>query len=81
MNAFAGTPCPPLAALMRTRLIFDPDVSAEQMRGFTRTVAEIEWLMLILVLILRVYQGLPRWVGPFLLLGYAGALTCEILRQ
>ena len=39
---------------MRTRLIFDPDLSAEEMRGFTRTIAEIEWLMLILVLLYQV---------------------------
>ncbi len=39
---------------MRTRLIFDPDLSAEEMRGFTRTIAEIEWLLLILVLLYQV---------------------------
>lgn len=36
---------------MRSNLIFDPDLSAEELRGFTRTVAEIEWLLLILVLL------------------------------
>ncbi len=36
---------------MRSNLIFDPDLSAEELRGFARTVAEIEWLLLILVLL------------------------------
>jgi len=31
--------------------IFDPALSAEELRGFTRTIAEIEWLLLILVLL------------------------------
>jgi len=39
---------------MPTRLIFDPDLSAAEMRGFTRTIAEIQWLMLILVLLYQV---------------------------
>ena len=37
--------------VMRSNLIFDPDLSAEELRGFARTVAEIEWLLLILVLL------------------------------
>lgn len=36
---------------MRSNLIFDPNLSAEELRGFARTVAEIEWLLLILVLL------------------------------
>ena len=36
---------------MQTKLIFDPVLSAEELRGFARTVAEIEWLLLILVLL------------------------------
>lgn len=36
---------------MRSNLIFDPSLSAEELRGFARTVAEIEWLLLILVLL------------------------------
>ena len=36
---------------MRNPAIFDPDLSAEEIRGFARTVAEIEWLLLILVLL------------------------------
>jgi diguanylate cyclase (GGDEF)-like protein len=39
---------------MRDGLIFDPSLSAEELRGFTRTVAEIEWLLLILVLLYQV---------------------------
>lgn len=39
---------------MQTRLIFDPVLSAEELRGFARTVAEIEWLLLILVLLYQV---------------------------
>jgi diguanylate cyclase (GGDEF)-like protein len=34
--------------------IFDPVLTAEELRGFTRTVAEIEWLLLILVLLYQV---------------------------
>lgn len=39
---------------MRSYLVFDPDLSAAELRGFTRTIAEIEWLMLILVLLYQV---------------------------
>ncbi len=39
---------------MQTRLIFDPALSAEELRGCARTVAEIEWLLLILVLLYQV---------------------------
>ena len=37
-----------------TQLIFDPALSAEELRGFSRTVAEIEWLLLILVMLYQV---------------------------
>jgi len=36
---------------MSSNLVFDPHLSAEELRGFSRTVAEIEWLLLILVLL------------------------------
>ena len=36
---------------MRSKLIFDPNLSQEELRGFSRTIAEIEWLLLILVLL------------------------------
>ncbi len=36
---------------MSRNLVFDPHLSAEELRGFSRTVAEIEWLLLILVLL------------------------------
>ena len=39
---------------MNLTRIFDPALSAEELRGFTRTVAEIEWLLLILVLLYQV---------------------------
>ena len=34
-----------------SRLVFDPELSAEELRGFSRTVREIEWLLLVLVLL------------------------------
>ena len=40
--------------------IFDPALSAEELRGFTRTVAEIEWLLLILVLLYQVSLPLDQ---------------------
>ena len=43
---------------MNLSRIFDPALSAEELRGFTRTVAEIEWLMLILVLLYQVVRPL-----------------------
>jgi diguanylate cyclase (GGDEF)-like protein len=36
---------------MRSKFIFDPDLSEEELKGFSRTLAEIEWLLLILVLL------------------------------
>ena len=39
---------------MQSNLVFDPHLSAEELRGFSRTVAEIEWLLLILVLLYQV---------------------------
>jgi hypothetical protein len=39
---------------MKNSLIFDPTLSAEELRGFSRTVAEIEWLTVILVLLYQV---------------------------
>lgn len=37
--------------LFASRLVFDPDLSVEELRGFSRTVREIEWLLLVLVLL------------------------------
>jgi diguanylate cyclase (GGDEF)-like protein len=42
---------------MKNGLIFDPTLSAEELRGFSRTVAEIEWLTVILVLLYQVVFG------------------------
>ncbi|MBM3343066.1 MAG: GGDEF domain-containing protein [Betaproteobacteria bacterium] len=36
---------------MKSNLIFDPELSREELKGFSRTIAEIEWLLLILVLV------------------------------
>lgn len=41
----------PAGNLMQTKLILEPALTAEELRGFSRTVAEIEWLLLILVLL------------------------------
>ena len=40
-----------LRAVVPSNLVFDPDLSAEELRGFSRTVREIEWLLLVLVLL------------------------------
>ena len=39
---------------MKNSLIFDPNLTDEELRGFSRTVAEIEWLTVILVLLYQV---------------------------
>jgi diguanylate cyclase (GGDEF)-like protein len=39
---------------MRNSLIFDPTLTDEELRAFSRTVAEIEWLTVILVLLYQV---------------------------
>ena len=39
---------------MQSQLIFDSTLTAEELRGFARTVAEIEWLLLMLVLLYQV---------------------------
>lgn len=46
--------------------IFDPALSAEELRGFTRTVAEIEWLLLILVLLYQVAIPLDQEISAAL---------------
>ena len=46
--------------------IFDPELTAVELRGFTRTVAEIEWLLLILVLLYQVSLPLEREVSAAL---------------
>lgn len=40
--------------MQNNSLIFDPTLSAEELRGFSRTVAEIEWLTVTLVLLYQV---------------------------
>ncbi len=50
----AGT-SPRLPAL-EDRLPHDPDFDTAEMRDFSRTVAEIEWLLVILVLLFHVFQ-------------------------
>ena len=39
---------------MKNILIFDPTLPEEELRGFSRTVAEIEWLTVVLVLLYQV---------------------------
>jgi diguanylate cyclase (GGDEF)-like protein len=42
---------------MAAKLTVEPGLLAEELRGFVRTVAEIEWLLLILVLLYQVQLG------------------------
>ncbi|MGH8641264.1 MAG: GGDEF domain-containing protein [Burkholderiales bacterium] len=51
---------------MPLKLIFDPALSANELRGFTRTIAEIEWLLLILVLLYQVVLTPDEEVGSAL---------------
>ena len=51
---------------MQTKLIFDPALSAEELHGFSRTVAEIEWLLLILVLLYQMVLALDEVVSAAL---------------
>jgi len=53
---------------MQTQLIFDPALSAEELRGFSRTVAEIEWLLLILVMLYQVVLVPDHEVGAALMM-------------
>lgn len=41
---------------MNSNFIFDPERSREELKGFSRTIAEIEWLLLILVLVYQLKQ-------------------------
>jgi diguanylate cyclase (GGDEF)-like protein len=41
---------------MMSRFIFNPDLSREELKGFSRTIAEIEWMLLILVLVFQLQQ-------------------------
>jgi diguanylate cyclase (GGDEF)-like protein len=41
---------------MKSALVFDPELSREELKGFSRTIAEIEWLLLILVLVYQLKQ-------------------------
>ena len=43
-----------------------PSIEQEELRGISRTVAEIEWLLLILVLLYRVFGGPTAFVEPAL---------------
>ncbi|MGH8687627.1 MAG: GGDEF domain-containing protein [Burkholderiales bacterium] len=53
----------PHPAAQRTTL---PSIEQEELRGISRTVAEIEWLLLILVLLYRVFGGPTPFVEPAL---------------
>ena len=54
---------------MKNSLIFDPTLSEEELRGFSRTVAEIEWLIVILVLLYQVVFTPPPEASSNLALG------------
>jgi diguanylate cyclase (GGDEF)-like protein len=41
---------------MNSNFIFNPDLSREELKGFSRTIAEIEWLLLVLVLVYQLRQ-------------------------
>lgn len=41
---------------MKNDFVFDPDLSREELKGFSRTIAEIEWLLLALVLVYQLKQ-------------------------
>jgi len=43
-----------------------PSIEQEELRGISRTVAEIEWLLLVLVLLYRVFGGPTAYVEPAL---------------
>lgn len=55
--------------MIKNSLIFDPTLSAEELRGFSRTVAEIEWLTVILVLLYQVVFSPPPEASSNLALG------------
>lgn len=54
---------------MKNSLIFDPTLSDEELRGFSRTVAEIEWLTVILVLLYQVVWAPTPEAASHLALG------------
>jgi len=53
---------------MQTQLIFDPALTSEELRGFARTVAEIQWLLLILVMLYQVVLVPDQEVGAALMM-------------
>lgn len=54
---------------MKNSLIFDPTLSEEELHGFSRTVAEIEWLTVILVLLYQVVSAPDPEAATALALG------------
>ena len=54
---------------MKNSLIFDPTLSDEELHGFSRTVAEIEWLTVILVLLYQVVSAPAPEAAAALALG------------
>ena len=51
---------------MRSKFIFDPDLSREELKGFSRTIAEIEWMLLILVLVYQLQRAPDQLVSAAL---------------
>ena len=63
----------------KNSLIFDPLLSAEELRGFSRTVAEIEWLTVTLVLLYQVVFSVSPEASSNLALGtllFAAFVLC-----
>ena len=60
---------------MKNSFIFDPALSTEELRSFSRTVAEIEWLTVILVLLYQVvFSPAPKSTAAIAIgtVGFAG---------
>ena len=61
---------------LKNSLIFDATLSDEELRGFSRTIAEIEWLTVILVLLYQVGlspapdEGSALAIGTFVFAGF-----------
>ena len=63
---------------LKNSLIFDPTLSQEELRGFSRTVAEIEWLTVILVLLYLAVLA-PGAEAALPLVGGTLAFACFVL--
>lgn len=61
---------------MANRRLIPPDINADEIKGFSRTIAEIEWLLVILVMLYQVVQNPnsesagPVYLGLLLFSGF-----------